>query len=468
MKLAGVIEGMIESRALRPGDRVPSIRRFSAQQRVSIPTALQAYATLEARGLLEARPKSGYFVRIRQSHSVPAPRASAVASKITDFASTDPLESLMADHARADLVPLGAALPSAGLLPGVRLARTMAAIGRRLGAASVHYDTQHGSDHLRRELARHSLEWGCALEVDDFIVTVGATEAVSLALRATCEPGDTVIVESPTYFGFARMLREMRLRALPVPVDCAKGIDLDALERALRRARVSACLLIPNFHNPVGCAMPDEHKAPLIQMLAKREIPIIEDDIYGDLQHEGARPRCLKAYDAGGSVMLCSSFSKTLAPGYRVGYIAPGRWHARVSALKRASTLSGSMLPVLAVGEFLKNGGYDRHLRSIREAYRHQVDRMREAVVDSFPKGIGLSRPRGGFLLWCELPEEVDSMRLFTEARAAGISIAPGPFFSPDGRFKNFIRINCGYPWDARIERAVGVLGHLVRRMADG
>jgi DNA-binding transcriptional MocR family regulator len=466
-KLAKVIEGLITTRSLRPGDRVPSVRQFSRQQRVSVPTALQAFATLETRGLIEARPKSGFYVRVRRANSVPEPSSGLgrVVLKITDFAKSDPMTSLFADQSNATLVHLGLALPCPSLLPGIKLARTMAAIARRLGADGTSYDMAPGSEILRRELARRSMEWGCALQPEDFLVTVGATEAVSLALRATCQPGDTVAVESPTYFGFASLLRELRLRALPIPVDSAEGMDLEALRRALRRTRVAACLSIPNFHNPVGCLMPDDRKRELLEILQARQIPLVEDDIYGDLQHEGVRPRCIKAFDTEGATILCSSYSKTLAPGYRVGFVAAGRWHAKVLALKQVSTLAGPTLPVLAVAEFVRNGGYDRYLRSIRQTYHQQVERMREAIVGAFPEGIRLSRPLGGFALWCELPKKVDSMELAKRARAAGISIAPGPMFSADGSFQNFVRINCGFPWDTKIERSVHVLGHLVAEL---
>ncbi|MGB8353832.1 MAG: PLP-dependent aminotransferase family protein [Chthoniobacteraceae bacterium] len=465
LKLANLLEGMIASRSLRPGDRVPSVRQFSAQQRVSIPTALQAYTVMETRGLIEARPKSGFFVRARLSELVPAPKSAAVIRKTSSFVETDPLVSLLADHAGSKLVPLGAALPSADLLPGEKLARTMAAVARKLGPLSTDYDVAPGSEILRREIARRSLEWGGALKPDDLIVTVGATEALFIALRATCKPGDYVVVESPTYFGLARMVHDLGLKALPVPVDSVNGIDLQVLKKTVAKHRVSACVLIPNFHNPVGFVMPDERKKEVVALLSKRGIPIIEDDIYGDLQHQDPRPRCLKAFDPDGSVILCSSYSKTLAPGYRVGYMAAGRWHEKALALKRSTTFSGSLLSTLAIAEFLKNGGYDRYLRSARHAYRQQVSRMKEAIVESFPKGISLSRPQGGFLLWCEMPRKVDSMELFKHARAAGISIAPGPLFSPNGGFRNFIRINCGYPWNPQMERSVGILGHLVRRL---
>lgn len=464
-RLASLLEQMIRSRSMRPGDRLPSVRHFSGQQRVSVPTALQAFATLETRGLIEARPKSGFYVRAVLADSVRVPSVPSASPRVTDFAGLDPIEAILADHSVSPMVPLGAAIPGDGLLPGVRLARTMAAVARRLGPAGGAYDMAPGSEILRRELARRSLDWGCSLQPADFIVTVGCTEAVSLALRATCEPGDTVLVESPTYYGLAMQLRDLKLKALPVPVDPATGIDLAALERALRRNRVAAAVLIPNFHNPVGFAMPDDHKRHLLQLLAKCEIPLIEDDIYGDLQHAGPRPRCAKAFDRDGNVLLCGSFSKTLAPGYRIGYIAAGRRHKRVLALKRSSSIASATLPTLAAAEFLRNGGYDRHLRTMRRVCKEQVARMKEAVVASFPPGIGLSRPQGGFVLWCELPAKVDSLVLFKQAREAGISIIPGPLFSSDGGFSNFIRLNCGHPWSPQIERSVAVLGQMIKRM---
>ncbi|HEX4265201.1 MAG TPA: PLP-dependent aminotransferase family protein [Verrucomicrobiae bacterium] len=463
-QLAGQLGEMIQTRSLRAGDRMPSVRKFSVQQRVSVPTALKAYVTLETRGLIEARPKSGFYVRARRIDLTPEPMPSPTMPKVIAVGNFDPVRALLSDHANSKLVPLGAALPSAELLPGVKLTRTMAMIGRRLGANSIDYDMAPGHETLRRELARRSLEWGCALKADDFIVTVGGTEALSLALRATCKPGDTVVVESPTYFGLPGMLRELQLKALPIPVHGSEGIDLDLLQKSLRKTRVGACVLIPNIHNPIGFIMPDERKRQLIEICAERKIPVIEDDTYGDLQHEGARPRCLKAFDPEGFVLLCGSYSKRLAPGYRVGYIAAGKWQTRVLAQKQASTLNGALLPTLTVAEFLKNGGYDRYLRSVRQAYHNQVAKMREAIAEHFPKGVGLSRPKGGYLLWCELPKSVDAFKLSKQAREAGISIAPGPLFSAADDFQNFIRVNCGYPWNPAMERAVRTLGQLVRK----
>jgi DNA-binding transcriptional MocR family regulator len=463
-RLADLLGRLIQTRALQPGDRVPSVRAFSRQQRVSVPTALQAYATLETRGLIEARPKAGFFVRARRADAVHAPRPVSARPRVTDFAGIDPMDALLADLSDAGLVPLGAAVPSGELLPAHALNRTMGTIARRLGGASLGYDMAPGSGALRRALARRSLEWGGRLMPDELIVTNGCTEALSLALQATCRPGDTVLVEAPTYFGLASMLRELRLRALPVPIDSVTGLDPARVEDALRRTRVAACVTIPNFHNPVGCLIPDDRKRAIVSLLSARGVPIIEDDIYGDLQHDGPRPRCLKADDPDGSVLLCGSFSKTLAPGYRVGYIAAGRWHDRVLALKRSQSLANATLPVIAVADFLRNGGYDRYLRRLRRAYRDQVARMREAVASAFPEGVAIGRPQGGFVLWCEIPG-VDAMELFTRARAQGVSIAPGPMFAPQGGFASCIRLNCGYPWSDRIARSVRTLGTLAREM---
>ena len=460
-QLADRLAAMIQGRSLRAGDRLPSVRSFSRQQRVSIPTALHAYATLEARGEIEARPKSGFFVRARLADAAPTPGTARIRPKASDGAALDPFESILIDQADPRLVPLGAAVPGPDLLPVAALQRTIGVIARRTPAAVSLYDAAPGSLAFRQVVARRSLEWGCHLTPDDVIVTVGATEALSLALEAVASPGDTVVVESPLYFGLARMLRDLRINALPVPVDSTTGIDLDVLAQVLRRSRVAACVLTPNFQNPVGCVMPDAHRRTVVRMLEAAGVPLIEDDIYGDLQHDGPRPRCLKAEDESGNVMVCGSFSKTLAPGLRAGYIAPGRFHARVLALKQARTLAGAALPTLAVADFVRNGGYDRHLRSMRRQLRERVLRVREAVAEAFPPGTAISRPAGGFVLWCALPEGTDSLRLFGRAKRAGISIAPGGMFGAP--FGHCIRLNCGYPWSDRTARAIRTLGALAR-----
>jgi aspartate/methionine/tyrosine aminotransferase len=244
------------------------------------------------------------------------------------------------------------------------------------------------------------------------------------------------------------------------------GMDLDVLERAVERRRVAACLASPNFNNPLGSLMPDEGKRRLVEILARRDVPLIEDDINGDLAHDGSRPRTAQSYDRSGGVLLCSSFSKQLAPGYRVGWVAPGRHFERVKALKLTGTLATATLPQLAIAEFLANGGYDHHLRALRRHFAGQIERMSAAVAGAFPAGVRLTRPRGGFVLWAGLPDGVCALRLHERALAEKISIAPGPMFSVRRGFPDFIRLNCGHAWSGKLERAVGMLGRLVHSMA--
>lgn len=464
LRVADSVADLIRDGSLRSGDRVPSVRRLSRQQKVSIPTVLQAYVVLEGRRLIEARPKSGFFVRPHLSEFVAEPAISPRTSAVPweDF---HPAMPIVRDLADARLAPLGGAIPSPDLLPGKKLARITGALARAHTAEVVSYDPVPGCLALRREISRRSLDWGCHLGADELIVTNGATEAINIALRAVTKPGDDVLIESPTYYGFIHILNRMGLKAVAVPSSARDGLDMAALEKVLRRHKVAAMLLTPNFNNPPGSLMPEASRRALLDLTARKDIPIIEDDIYGDLQHEGPRPRCLRALDNEGRVILCGSYSKTLAPGFRVGYAAPGRHYDDMLQLKTALSWGSATLPALTIAEFLRNGGYDHHLRTIRRTYHEQVQKMREAVAESFPGPVKISNPRGGFVLWVELPPKVDSMRLYTEARKALISIAPGPIFSPAGDFKNYIRLSCGFPWNEKIEGAIGVLGRLIGRM---
>lgn len=462
--VAARISKMIDDGVLRPGDRVPSVRRSSQQHGVSVSTTVQAYLALEDRGLIEARPKSGFYVRPRLHRLLAEPRRSRPAATVTAVDNAALMARIFEAASRPNVAPLGAGVPHESLLPTTKLNRILCSVTRTHGARGIAYDMPPGCESLRRQLARRSLDWGCSLSPDDFITTCGGTEALIVALKAVTKPGDIVAVESPTYFGVLQAIDELGLKALEIPTDSRDGIDLEALESAMRRHRPAACLVTPNFQNPLGSLMPDENKKALVELLAKKEIPIIEDDVYGDTNFDPQRPRTVKSFDTSGLVLLCGSFSKTLAPGYRVGFIAPGRYYERVKVLKLTHSIATPTLPQLAISEFLQHGGYDHHLRAIRRTYAENVQRIGCAIADSFPSNIKMTRPRGGMFLWIELPRQMDSLQLFDQALREDISVGPGPLFSPKQQFKNFIRLNCGHPWSGRIETALGVLGSLVKR----
>ncbi len=453
-QVADKVEALIRGGTLRAGDRIPSVRRASEQHGVSITTAVQAYLQLEDRGLIEARPKSGFFVRSLLRDRLLEPETTQPSHAATAVGVAD-LQSRLFDAARMpDVVPFGAAYPGPDNLPVQKLSRMMAAVARRMPERGINYDMPPGVESLRRQLAKRALDWGSQLTPDDFITTCGGTEALTLCLRAVTKLGDVVAVESPTYFGVLQTIEQLGLKALEIPMHPRDGMNLDALEKALRSKRIAACLAVPNFNNPLGSLMPEENKKRLVEILAKRDVPLIEDDINGELFHSGHRPRVVQSYEKEGRVMLVGSFSKTLAPGYRVGWVVPGRYYEKVKALKITSTLATASLPQLAIADFVANGGYDHHLRSLRHNFMTQLQRVGEAVAESFPGGTKLTRPAGGFVLWIELPKKVSALALHEQALQQKISIAPGPMFSAKQGFENFIRLNCGHPWSAELEQS--------------
>jgi len=306
------------------------------------------------------------------------------------------------------------------------------------------------------------MEAGCTLAPDDIITTVGVTEALNICLRAVAKPGDCVAIESPAFFGILQIIESLGMKVCEIPTYPREGICLDELADRLDRCRVKACVFTLNFSNPLGSCMPDEKKRALVKMLAERKVPLIEDDIYGNLSFGPQRPKAAKAFDKDGWVMLCDSFTKTLSPGYRVGWVAPGRFRAKVEFLKYVNTSASPSLTQMAVAEFLQNGGYDHHLRRIRRFYAAHMQRMTEAVTRYFPIGTKLTRPTGGMCLWIELPSNVDSLVVYHRAMAVKITTAPGSIFSAKQSFKNFIRLNCGNPWTDKIENAVRTLGQIV------
>jgi DNA-binding transcriptional MocR family regulator len=464
LQVANSIEAQIESGALRVGDRIPSIRALRRRERVSVSTVLEAYHWLERRGRIEPRPRSGFFVRVAPAERIPEPHPARTAPAPATLGAGDILAETVKGASDPGVVPLGAGCPGAELLPNARLNALVRAILREEPDHSASYAFPPGSEELRRQIARRAPSFGCVFSPADVVVTCGAMEALNLGLRAVARPGDVVAVESPTYFGILQAIEALGMKAAEIPAHPREGIDLDLLDHAIRRHRVRAAIVVPNGHNPLGYVLSDDRKKALVELLARHRVPLIEDDLYGDLAYEEPRPRTAKAFDRAGLVMLCSSFSKVLAPGYRVGWIHAGRFRDRVVRLQFLATVATPSLPQKAVARFLETGGYDRYVRGLTRALREQVERVSQAIARYFPEGTRLTRPAAGYLLWVELPKEVDAVRLFRRGLAERIGILPGTVFSPTGRFRNHIRISCGHPWSEAIDRALLTLGRLCAR----
>jgi DNA-binding transcriptional MocR family regulator len=458
-EVSGRIGEMIRQGTYRAGERIPSIRALSRQMRVSVNTVMEAYARLENLGAIEARPQSGFYVRAGFTETVRRRSATEQAATIAPNPVTLGDAALQVMHSLADpsLVPLGGGIPNTELSPVDKLNRMLASESRRFRLQSISYPPARGHKRLRTQIARRSLESGCSLSADEIVVTSGCVEAMNLALQAVCRPGDAVAIGSPVYPTFLKSIEWMGLKVLEIPSN-AEGMNLDVLAWVIRNNAVSACITIANFNNPLGSLMPEGKKRELVQLLAQHEIPLIEDDVYGDLAYGPVRPPSTKAFDEKGLVLYCSSFSKTLAPGYRVGWIAPGRYTEKVTQLKALLNVGSSSPAQFAIAEFLTNGGYEHHLRKLRRVYSRQTAQAREAVIRHFPEGTRVSRPEGGYIIWVEMPEGYDSFRLYESALREGIGIAPGTIFTLGDRYRNCFRLNAAF-WSERVEQAVETLG---------
>lgn len=453
---------LITTGAFRPGDRLPSVRRTSRERRLSISTVTEAYRRLEDQGLIEARERSGYFVRARNLCPTKTPRPSQAGNRPIEVGCASIFASVMEAVANPHVTPFGAAVPSDAIVPSARLASISAAMIRRHGPQAFLYSISPGRKEFRAALSKRLLAAGITATPDDIVITTGATEAIILALRATTKPGDLVAVETPTFFGILNLVRDLGLKVIELPVCPVDGVDLQAVEEAAKMHPISAVVVQPNFQNPLGSLMPVERKQQLANLSVKHGFSIIEDDLYGDLAYDGSRPAAVASMTD--RVIYIGAASKTIAPGLRIGWMVPGRHLARVKALKAVHSPAGPTLSEMIMTEFLEAGGCDRHLRRVRSIYREQSLRVREAILTEFPDTCRINQPRGSFLLWVEMEPDFDAEAFARSAFAEGISLVPGSIFSPSCGLTNCFRISCGFPVDDRAMKAIKTLGRLARR----
>lgn len=471
-RVGGALARLIQNGTLRAGERLPSVREICRRERVSPATALQAYAELERAGLVEVRERSGHYVRAeagagrgktKTASTARLPRPDPVPMQV---GVSDEVARVFEQAADPALAPLAAALPAAELLPLDELARHVSAAARRDARVIGRYAFAGGNMELRRVLAARFAGHGCEVAPEEITITAGAMEALNLAVRAVTRPGDIVAVESPGYFGILEILESLGLQALPVPADAVQGVDLAALGHALEDHAVKAMVMVSSFSNPTGACLAPERRERLVAILSDHGVPLIEDDVYGDLHFGPERPRPMRAWDREGEVLYCGSFSKTLAPGLRLGWVAGGRFRERVRRLKNITSVGTAEPAQAGLADYLASQGYERHLRRLRRAFEEQVATVREAVLAEFPGGTVVGAPAGGFFLWVQLPVEMDALELHRRAAARGVGIAPGPLFCPHANYRNFIRVGCGSPWSPEIEAAVKTVAELAGELA--
>jgi DNA-binding transcriptional MocR family regulator len=460
--LAETIATEIQSGRLATGTRLPSVRNMTTQCGVGRSTVTRAYHLLEKRGLVHAKERSGYFVApgvLLRSASANA-RSSKQYVENIDAANT--IWSALAADRQLGLVPFGATSPSPRLFPLPRLAKSISKEARLMGSSISVSDMPGGIERLRLQIALRYAGMGISLPMDDILVTSGAVEAINLCLMAVTKPGDIVAIEKPCLYTVLHIVKRLGLQAIEIPVDPHSGLDLGVLAETLDRFAVRACVFMTNFQNPTGVTLSEEKKKALLELLSDRDVPLIEDDVCGELYFNSRRPLPAKAYDKRGIVMHCSSLSKTLAPGYRLGWIAAGKYTERIRCLKMSTTGTTSLPIQAGIADYLEHGGFDKHLRRLRNSLRSQLASMTEAISTWLPSNVYFAPPAGGFFLWLHAPGDVEAMQLFTLARHHRISIAPGPIFSANGEYQHHVRLSFGDPWTPRLQSAVQTLGILL------
>jgi DNA-binding transcriptional MocR family regulator len=467
MQVADGLEKMIGDDVLKIGDKLPSVRVLSDEYGISMGTAFQAYYHLEGKGLIEARPKSGYYVRFSQKRFPNLPDMVIPDTLSHDISVKEMINSIYADIAthQQKVINLALAAPDANLLPIAKINKSVQYALRNSKDSCIGYEHTQGNPDLRKQIAKLAFNWGGKIKPEEVIVTGGCLEAMTLCIRAVTKPGDMVAVETPNYFGIYQALENLGLKVVEISSSPVTGLDLKSLEHAIKKFKLKACVVIPNFNNPLGGLMPDENKKKLVDIITKNNIPLIEDDIYGELYFGKNRPKTCKYYDTKGMVMHCSSLSKSLSPGYRIGWAIPGKFLEPVKQTKRILNISSPTLTQAAIAHYLQYGRYEYHLKTMRKALHTQCLRYVQAIIDYLPEGTRVSRPHGGFILWVELDKKLNTFKLRVEAMKQLISIVPGKIFSATGNYNNCLRLSFAKPYDEHVDYGLMMLGKIIKKM---
>jgi DNA-binding transcriptional MocR family regulator len=461
-KIASGLESQIKNGTLKTGAKMPSLRLLHKEYGVSLTTTIQAYLELESKGLIVSRPQSGYYVQYK-GRELPVPSISHPAKGSEPEYVTAIISKIYSNLHRKDVMQFGMGVPENGLLPLAKLNKELTNAMRSMEGGGTDYDLIEGNQQLRNNIARLTYTWGGSLSGEDLVTTAGAMNALSFALMATTQKGDSIAVESPVYFGILQLARNLGLQIIELPTHPITGIDIAALKKVL--PNIKACLLVSNFSNPSGSCMPEENKKAVVKMLSQEGIALIEDDLYGDLYFGAGRPKPCKAFDEEGLVLWIGSVSKTLAPGYRVGWMAPGKFRDKIMELKFSHSFSATTITQAAIAHFLEKGRYEHHLRSLRKELQTNSLQYASTIAAHFPEGTKISRPQGGFMLWVELDKRIDTGELYDRAIRQKISLAPGRMFSLQNQFHHCMRLSYGLRWSEATENKLKQLGKIVKSM---
>ncbi|MDM1554047.1 PLP-dependent aminotransferase family protein [Chryseobacterium indologenes] len=461
LKIANSVTEQIKSETLQFGDRLPSLRSAQKLYNVSLNTIKQAYMELESRSLVESRPKYGYYVSQTSQRKLALPSVAEMKISEGKNSPEDLIGKVFGTIAGTDVTQFALGIPGKSLLPVAKMKKCMIEVIKKKSDSGTNYEPVQGSVGLRREIAKWSIVMEGKITEDDLVITSGAMNGVYNCLMAVTQPGDYVAVESPVYFGILQAIQLLGLKAVEIPTHPITGVDLDALRKVL--PKLSACCFVVNYNNPLGFQMPDENKKELVRMLTEYNVPLVEDDVYGNIYFGAGRPKPCKFYDEAGIVMWVGSVSKTLAPGYRVGWVAPGKFKEKIIRQKLVQTVSSPSLFSDVIADFLEHGRYDHHLRMFRKKLYANYLQIQKSVTQYFPDNTKISEPKGGFMLWLELDKRICTEDLYDEAVSQKVNFAPGRMFSQYNQYQNCMRLNYALEWTDRVESDLEKLGKMIK-----
>ncbi|WP_158784498.1 PLP-dependent aminotransferase family protein [Pantoea sp. BAV 3049] len=466
-QLIDQVRQQIVSEIWLPGEKLPSLREQVSLNGMSLMTVMHAYQVLESQGWIQSRPQSGYYVAPRAEFlSQPAGHLKVQLAESVDI-NAFIFDVLQACRDPA-IVPFGSAFPDPGLFPQRQLMRSLTAVSHSLKPADALNNLPPGNETLRKTLAQRYALQGIQVSPDEIVITNGAMEALNLSMQAVTEPGDWVAIENPCFYGALQVIERLKLKAVAIASDPQHGLDLEELSGALERWPIKACWMMTNQQNPVGCTLSKEKKQQLVTLLAKHQVTLIEDDVYSELYFGSEKPLPAKAFDRDSSVLHCSSFSKNLVAGFRVGWVAAGKHAQRIQRLQLMSTLSTSAPMQLALANYLGTRSYDSHLRRLRQLLEQRKTQARASLKRHLPAAARINDSQGGYFLWIELPRQINTTDLYYLALQHNISIAPGKMFSSGEQYANYFRFNTAWEWGEVQEAAVATLGGLIAGMLSG
>jgi len=462
IEFANKIAAMVDSGIYKAEDKLPSLRSLHKENGLSIGTILQSFNYLIDKGLITSREKSGYFVNHRPGKKLPVPQALPVSLSERSVHIDKLLRKLRADGVGRNFVSFANAQPDNRLLPFNSIKRVIQQTSRDVSGGYLMLESRYGNVQLREEIAKRSFLWKGSTHADELIITNGATEAILCSLKAVTKPGDTVLVQDPCFYGIMQVLECLDLKIATIPSHPETGISINDLKTACKKLNIKACVLVSNFNNPDGASISTEGKKQIAEFANTHHIPVIEDDLYGELFFKGSRPDTIKAYDTDGWVMYCNSFTKTLVPGFRIGWCAAGRFAYEVARIKSMHNGSTSNFSQQVVLQLLSSGSYERHLQKFRIELNKNLVRTTNLIEQHFPEGTKITRPIGGLVIWVELPENINAVAFQEKAFQHEVSYAPGEIFSAKGDYQHYMRISYCNLWENKVEKALIKLGQLL------